>query len=672
MWRAAIVALSIAGAAPAAADVRSEAQLGAFIEMLDSAADWTAKSERIRSEGDDTIADRILISRRDPEIIVEVESLRLSDLSEHPEGGGFRASRIEAIGIAVSSDFVGYEIPTATITGVLMPSFAAVEFDPQQLMTALSQYYSIAARGEVEELVVPEMIALAQQVAPGATEPVTSRLVYRNYRMTGFSGGAIEAQEVGPVEGTVSAPDEEEVEIVVEKITVGRTDIGAIARIIDETQYENGRGDEVWRPVLASIGYSGFSVRAPEGVTFGLTEIAVENIEGQQPAVPFTGDLDRLLDPELSEEAKAEFALEMISSIYPAWRVGSIRLAGMTVDAPPAGTTFSLSNMTLSGLSSDGIESLAIEAFEGTGSGGFAALASFQLAGLRFPALNDLLQFGALESDAAPADHAKTVRSAFAALPRLSHLGIHDVSAGPNEASAVRLDSLTLDFTDWNEIWAGSTDIRLEGLEVPRPLVELNPQAAQMMEQLGYERFVFGMSIEDRWSAETGADDAIWRVSMQDAGEVALSYSLVGVTADWIINGTAAAVRAADPNAAFMEMLADLAVKSATLKITDRSLLDRGFGVAAKMQGLSVEGAAYREQMRGALPFLLSAAVPAELSKLLSAPLQQFLAGGQTLVAEIAPLQPMPIPELIKAAEGDPLSLPTRLGVTIRSEAPAQ
>jgi hypothetical protein len=74
--------------------------------------------------------------------------------------------------------------------------------------------------------------------------------------------------------------------------------------------------------------------------------------------------------------------------------------------------------------------------------------------------------------------------------------------------------------------------------------------------------------------------------------------------------------------------------------------------------------------MRGALPFLLSAAVPAEISKLLSAPLQQFLAGGQTLVAEIAPPQPMPVPELIKAAESDPLSLPTRLGVTIRSEAP--
>ena len=562
MWRAVIVALSVAGAVPAAADVRSEAQLGAFIEMLDAAADWTATSERIRSEGADTIADGVLISRRDPEVTIAVGSLRLRDLSEHPEGGGFRASRIEATGIAVSSDLIGYEIPTATLSGVSMPSFASVEFDPQQLMTALSRYYSIAARGEVAELVVPELIVVSRQIAEDATEPVTSRLVYRNYRMTGFSGGAIEAQEVGPVEGTVSSPGEEEVQIGVDKIAVGRTDIGAIARIIDETQYENGRGDEIWRPVLASVGYSGLSVTAPGGVTFGLTEIAVENIEGRQPAVPFTGDLDRLLDPELSDDAKAEFALEMISNMYSAWRVGSIRLAGMTVDAPPASTTVSLSTMTLSGLSSDGIEGFAIEAFEGKGPAGFAALGSLQFTGLRFPALNDLLQFAALENDAAPAEHAETVRAAFAALPRLSHFDVQDVSAGQDEASVVRLGSLTLDFTDWNEIWAGSTDIRLEGLEVPRPLVELNPQAAQMMDQLGYDRIVVGMSIEDRWSADAGTDDAIWRVSMQDAGEIALSYSLVGLTADWIINSTADAVRAADPNAAFMEMLADLGVKA--------------------------------------------------------------------------------------------------------------
>ena len=38
--------------------------------------------------------------------------------------------------------------------------------------------------------------------------------------------------------------------------------------------------------------------------------------------------------------------------------------------------------------------------------------------------------------------------------------------------------------------------------------------------------------------------------------------------------------------------------------------------------------------MRAALPFIISAAVPAEVAKLVTAPLQAFLGGGQKLLAD--------------------------------------
>jgi hypothetical protein len=136
-----------------------------------------------------------------------------------------------------------------------------------------------------------------------------------------------------------------------------------------------------------------------------------------------------------------------------------------------------------------------------------------------------------------------------------------------------------------------------------------------------------------------------------------------------VLEATAAAAKAADSEAAMEVMLNQLGLKSASLKVTDRSLLDRGFALAAKMQNLTIEGAAYREQMRGALPFLLSAAVPADIAKLLTKPLQDFMAGGQTLVAEISPPSPIPLGELAKASEGDPMALPSKLGIQLRSEA---
>jgi hypothetical protein len=672
LLRSAALALLVCAAAPAEADVRSETMLRDFVALLDSAEEWTASARLIRSDGADTIAEGLTVSRRAPDVTVEIEALRVRDLDEHPDGGGFRASEIGVTGATATSDFVDYSIPSATITRVAMPTFAGIELDMKQVMTAISKYYSVAARGEIGEIVVPELTAVGRQVPPGETEPVESRLAYRDYRLTGFADGIVESQQVGPLEGTVSTPGQEDVQIRVDTMSAGRMDIGVIARILDETQYRDGQGDEVWRPVISSVAYSGFSVSGPDGVSFRLKEFAIENVDGRQPVEPFTGDLDRLIDPEVSDEAKAEFALEMITNMYSAWRVGTMRMDGMEVAAPAEGGAFSLGAMTLSGLSSDGIDSFVMKALSGSGPGWFGSLESFELAGLVFPDLQALMQFAALESDAGALEHEATIRAAFAALPRLGHLGLTNLVAGESEAKAVKLASITLDLTDWNDFFAEATDLRVEGLEVPRSLMQLDPQASQIMDQLGYERLVFGMALTDRWSAEAGTDEATWSMSMQDAGEMTLSYAITGVTDDWIIRATKESARAEDPNAAFEAMLAELGLKSASLRVTDASLLDRGFGVAAKMQGLSVEGPAYREQMRGALPFLLSAAVPAEISKLLTAPLQGFLAGGQTLVVELNPPEPIPLPEVIAAAEGDPTALLTRYQVQVRSEAPAQ
>ena len=65
--------------------------------------------------------------------------------------------------------------------------------------------------------------------------------------------------------------------------------------------------------------------------------------------------------------------------------------------------------------------------------------------------------------------------------------------------------------------------------------------------------------------------------------------------------------------------------------------------------------------MRGALPFLLSAVIPSDLAKMMSEPLQAFMAGNQTLVAEIKPETPIPLVELAGAANLDPMDLPGAL-----------
>jgi hypothetical protein len=672
--RAALLALLLVAAArPAAADDASEALLQSFVAGIDASADWSASADNIRSEGSDTIGEGLVFTREEPHVSVSVERLRLRDLEEG-EDGGFTTAEIELTGGAVVSDVLDYSVPSASVSDVAVPSVAEISFDPHHLMTFIAELYSVMAEAEFSELSIPEVTTTQRQVqeVPGGTpETFTSTVVYKNLTSSGLQNGVLDDMQFGPLTFNIDTPESGAVQFEIASVGADRTDVAAVAHIFDPSEYRDGKGDGIWRPLVSRVSYSGFSGTGPDGATFSLDEVAVENIDGRQPDEPFTDLWDKLLDPAVSEDAKSDLALEAIGKMYSAWRVGTVRMDGMSVDVPAEQTSFSLGSITVSGISNQGIDSFIMKSLRGESPDGFGALDTFEFAGFVFPDLQGLMKLAALETDASPMTHEETMRTAFGSLPRLEHFAMRGIEGGQNESAKVTLENFSLDLRDWNDLFAEATDIRLDGLDIPKALMELDPETAQMIDKLGWERFVFGMSLSDRWDADAGTDDATWTASLKEAMDVEISYRLTGLTADWVMQATAAAGKEEDSEAALMEMLSDIALEQATLKVTDRSLLDRGFGIAAEMQGLTIEGAAYREQMRGALPFLLSAVIPSDLAKMVSEPLQAFLAGNQTLVAEIKPEKPIPLVELAGAANLDPMDLPVLLGLTLRSEAGA-
>ncbi|HEX2255592.1 MAG TPA: hypothetical protein VHG92_02625 [Afifellaceae bacterium] len=671
--RALLALLLVSAAVPAAADEASEALLENFVAGIDASAGWSASATNIRSEAAETIAEGLVFTREEPHVSVSVERLRLRGLEEG-EDGGFTAAEIEMSGGAVVSEMLDYSVPSATASDVSVPSVAEISFNPHHLMTFIADLYSVMAQSEFSKLSVPEVTTtqrLVQQQPGGTPQTLLSTVVYRDLTSTGLRDGVLENVEFGPLIFDMNTPESGQVSFEIASAGADRTDIGAAAHIFNASRYRDGRGDGIWRPLVSRVRYSGLSGRGPDGTTFGLDEVAIENIDGRQPEEPFTHIWDRLLDPTVPEDAKSDLALDAVRNMYQAWRVATIRVDGISVEAPSEQTSFSLGGLTISGLSNEGIDSFIMKALRGEGPGGFGALESLEFAGFTFPNLDGLMQLAALETDVSPLTHEETMRTAFAALPRLEHFSMRGIAGGENEAQAVRLETFSLDLRDWNALFAQATDVRLEGLDVPKALMELDPQASAIVDKLGWDRFVFGMSLSDRWDSDAGTDEATWTASLKDAMDVEISYRLTGLTEDWVMQATAAAGKEEDSEAALMRMLADIALEQATLQVTDRSLLDRGFGIAAEMQGLAVEGSAYREQMRGALPFLLSAVIPSDLAKLVSEPLQNFLAGNQTLVAEIKPAKPIPVTELAGAANLDPSDIPALLGLTLRSEAAA-
>jgi hypothetical protein len=675
---AAAAFLLSAAATPAAADATSEALVRDFVAWVDSSDTWAATIASVRSDGSDTIAEGFIFSLKDPNVSINIERVRLADLAA-PAEGGFKASEIEMtsgsalINIAqpTGPSTLEYSIPSAAVWNISMPSLAGVEFDPARLMSSFSHFYSLAAEGSFDELSIPEMSSTQRQTAPGATEPVEIKVVYRNNSATEMADGVLRHQEAGPITIIGGPSASAEFEFTIDKAEADRIDIGAFARIFDASAYRDGRGDNIWRPVVSRVAYGKMTGRGEDGVTFGLDEIAVENVDGRQPEQPFTEMWDRLMDPSVPQDVKADLALDAVTAMMAAWRVGTVRVDGISVEAPKENASFSLESFSMTGWSSAGLDSLILKKLEGSGPEGFLSLGSFEIAGFIAPDLKALVQFAALEKNGDPTQHAEAIRQTFAALPRLAHFGLHDISIGKSEADSGSLANFTMDFADWNDIYAGATDVRLDNLSIPRRLLELDQPTTEIFDTLGYDTLTLGMSVSDRWNPDNGTDDATWTFSLKDAADLELTYSLTGLTIDWLMRATAAAGASEDQNAAMMEMVSELGVASARLSVTDRSLLDRGFGVAAQKQGLTIDGAAYREQMRAALPFIISAAVPAEVAKLVTAPLQAFLGGGQKLLAIMAPPTPIKIPDLMQAAD-NPTALPSLLNMTLTTEPAAQ
>jgi hypothetical protein len=657
-------AVGVALAAPAAADERSEAMLGAFVAAIDAAPGWSAAAGAVLSEGADTIGEGLTFTLSEPAVSISIERLRLRDLKAR-EGGGFSASDIEMTGGALVSEFVDYAIPSASLTGFSAPSTEGLALDPHHLMTSMAKLYSIMADLEFAEFSIPTMTVEQRDATGAAPAGTVSQATYSDIVSSDLRGGVLARSAIGPMTVSVTSPDVEGMSFEIGGLAAERVDLGALARIFDPAQYAEDGGEDAWRPIVASTRYEGLSASWPGGGSFRLDEMVLENIEGRQPDEPFTQAWDLLLDPTIAEDVKGDLALEAITGMHAIWRLGALRFSGLAVDVPAAGSAVAVGGLAVTGLSVEGIEGFAMTGLEADTPLGFLSAEAFEFSGFTFPDLDALLQFAALEADATTERHEATMRAAFAGLPRLSRLDIANVAAGLSRDQPVSLGRLSIALSDWNEFFAESTDIALEGLVLPSGLLAMDDVSARIVEALGEETVTVSVAVKDRWLPDLGADETTWTISLEDAADLEIAYRIDGVTAAWIVNATALAAKGADSEEALMDMLAGLAIPSASVTFTDRSLVDIGLGIAAEMQGLNIDGAAYRTRLAGALPFLLKSALPAALADRVTPALQEFLAGGPTLVATIEPKQPLGIEDLIAAAGMDPQAIFDMLGVTL-------
>ncbi len=657
--------VGVMAAVPAHASTTSEALFRSFVSWLNSSPVWSATIGDVSSSGRDTVVEGLVISRTRPDMSFSIEKMRIRDL--HAWNDGFDATGVWFNGIGIVTKNLEYAIPSGKVELITMPAIQGLVFDPRHVMSFFAKIYSAIGEARFSNFSAPEIRATSHQTSVQTGETISAEVTYHDFLLESLSAGVLGRISTGPIETHMATPGGE-FDITVQSASSEKTDLGALAHVFDPDQYVDGQGDGQWQPISSNLVYSGISGSGADGLSFKLDQFSLENISGRQLDKPFTHTWDQLLDMTTDQDSKTELALELTQS-YDAWRLGAFKLAGLSVNAPAQEGALTLDDLTMNGVSSDGMDSLELSGLNGSAAGAFVKLGTAEMTGFVAPDLNNLLTIAAIPKDADPKIHAEGITKSFAALPRIDHLSLQDASGGKSQAEAISLDGLSLDLSDWNDIFAEATDMKVTGLKVPPQL--LRPEITDLVHRLGYDDLVIDLSLSDRWSAGAGTDNAVWTVSLQDGGDMQLTYGLTGLTRDWLVKATAAAAATDSSQDAVMAMFDELKLKNATLSITDHSLLERAFGFAAQVQSLDVDGATYLKQMRAAFPFLISAALPPALSRLVSKPVQGFLAGGQRLVAEIAPASPVNLEELRTAAD-DPMSLPEFLDLRLRSETPTQ
>jgi hypothetical protein len=252
------------------------------------------------------------------------------------------------------------------------------------------------------------------------------------------------------------------------------------------------------------------------------------------------------------------------------------------------------------------------------------------------------------------------------AMPRLSHFGLHGVAGGRSPSEAVTLGSFTIDLADWNDIFAGTTDVRLSELYIPRVLLQRDPKSAEVFGALDFERLVLGLSLDQDWSPSEGTADLTLTKTIENGADITVSYSIAGLTEEWVYQAIQAS-QDKDNEIAMMALLGQLGLSHLAITVDDKSLVDRAFKAAVVMQGLQVDAQEYKRQTQDALPLLLSSLVPPLIAGRIIGPVQAFLEGGRKLVAQVAPPEPILLPELMGGLI-DPVGVLDRLQLTITTE----
>lgn len=251
------------------------------------------------------------------------------------------------------------------------------------------------------------------------------------------------------------------------------------------------------------------------------------------------------------------------------------------------------------------------------------------------------------------------------------HVGAMKVMAENKQVMTV--DELTANYTVADDESKVDFDAAISGIKVDTSSAP-DPKAQETIKALGLENINGQIGMKGSWTLADGKMDINeYSFDFDNIGRLDINFSLSGYTLAFL-KSMQDAVKAAEANPdkaagqqalgmSMMGLMQQLVYNGASIRFDDAGITSKVLDYAGKQQG--VDGKQFAQSLKGMLPMVLGQMNMPDLQKQISDAANAYLDDPKSLEVSAKPAQPMPFPQIMGAAMGNPADLAKTLNVQV-------
>lgn len=253
------------------------------------------------------------------------------------------------------------------------------------------------------------------------------------------------------------------------------------------------------------------------------------------------------------------------------------------------------------------------------------------------------------------------------------HVGATKITAENKQVASI--DEMTATYTIADDESKVDFDAAVSGIKVDTTSAP-DPKAQEAIQALDLQNLNGEITMKGGWTLADGKMDITeYAFDFDNIGRLDVNFSLSGYTLT-LLQSMQDAVKAAEANPdkaagqqalgmSMMGLMQQLIYNGASIRFDDAGITTKVLDYAGKQQG--VDGKQFAQSLKGMLPMVLAQMNMPDLQNQIVAAVNAYLDDPKSLEVSAKPAQPLPFPQIMGAAMGNPADLAKTLNVQVNA-----